>query len=300
MTALDLLAVGALATIWGTNFLFVDWALTGMTPGQVVMARLCLGATILVLLAFASRVRFPRTLSAWGRLTAMGLIGQGVPWLLFAWGQETVPAALAGVYTGMTPLLTIPMAWLLMRTSPSRWETSACVIGFVGLALVLSPWSSGGTGGPVSGQLLCLAGAVCYACGFAYAARILRDVKEHKLSLAAVQAVATTIVMAPLNSTQIIASANLHGMVVAGVVLLGVGSALAFVINYWLIARVGPVRSSLAFYLIPVVAVVVGIFFQHERLSGVELAGAAVVVAGLAVVYHGEGTKIISSRTLQQ
>src|SRR5262249_30143660 len=66
---------------------------------------------------------------------------------------------------------------------------------------------------------------------------------------------------------------------------LGLGTAAAFVCNYWLIARIGPVPASLAFYLIPVVAVLTGLLVRHERLSSHELAGCAIVVGALGILY---------------
>jgi putative transposase len=283
MRPVDLAGLAFLATVWGTSFLFVDVALTGVNPGGLVASRLAIGGVVLVLLARLRRVGLPRRASTWAYVVGMSLVGQAAPFLLFAWAQLHVSIALAGIYTGATPLLTIPVAWVFLRQRPTSGEAVAAVVGFVGIGLVLSPWTAG-SGSPV-GQVLCLAGATCYALGYAYASKLLSQVTEDKFSLAAAQAVAGSLLMLPVLAVGGQGKLHLTGAVCAALTALGVGSAAAFVCNYWLIARVGPLTASLAFYLIPVVATVTGYLARRERLSGHEIAGCLTVVGALGVLY---------------
>ncbi|MFF5204524.1 DMT family transporter [Streptosporangium sp. NPDC000396] len=288
MRPADIFGITVLAFIWGTNFLLVEEALEGADPAQIVIIRLVTGGAALVLLAWARRTALPRGGVVWLKLTGMGLIGQAVPWLLFAWGQEEVTGALAGVYTGLTPLMTIPVAWVLLRERPTAAETGAAVIGFAGLAVVLAPWSDGGARAPLGGQLLCLAGATCYALAYSYAGRLMRTLTDSKLSLAASQALAASAIMLPAGSGQLVQPMRLTWLIVLCLALLGAGTAIAFLVNYWLIARVGPVQASLAFYLIPVVAVAAGMLARGERLTPNEVLGSALILAALAALYVWE------------
>jgi drug/metabolite transporter (DMT)-like permease len=274
----------ALASIWGSNFLLVEKALQGLNPAQVVMCRLVLGAAGLVLLARARGIGLPSRWGVWGRVAVMGLIGQAVPWLLFAWGQERVDSALAGIYTGATPLLTIPVVWLLLRQRPSRGELYASTLGFAGLFVVLSPWRSGHSAS-LLGQLLCLAGALCYALAFAYVGHLLASVTANRTALAAAQALAAAALMVPASGSALVRPVHLTAVVGIAALALGAGTAAAFLINYWLVARIGPVQSSLAFYLIPVVAVAIGVSFNSERLTAGQAVGTVLVVAALATLY---------------
>ncbi|GLZ16073.1 hypothetical protein Acsp04_63080 [Actinomadura sp. NBRC 104425] len=282
---MNFLGILLLAGIWGTNFLFVEEALEGLNPAQIVMVRIALGTAALLLLAWVRRVGLPSGRAAWWRLAVMGLLGQAIPWLLFAWGQEEVPSALAGVYNGMTPLLTIPIAWLLLRSRPSPAELTATGIGFVGIAIVLKPWSAAGGAASIAGQVLCLAGAACYAFAYTYAARLMRELPNDKLALAAAQALATSALMLPTGTGWYLEPIRLSWTIVASLAMLGAGTAVAFLVNYWLIARIGPVRSSLAFYLIPVVAVAAGFVVRGERLEFHQFFGSVLVFAALLVIY---------------
>lgn len=280
----DLLGIVALAGLWGSNFLFTEHALAGLSPAQIVLVRLFVGGGILLAVALALRARLPTRPAVLGRLLVMGLVGQAFPWLLFTLGQEEVPSSLAGVYTGVTPLLTIPVTMVMLRTRSSRAELAAAGVGFAGLVIVLSPWAGQGSAS-VRGQVLCLLGAFCYALAFGYVGRLLRSVDLPKVSLAAVQALLAGVVMVPVSGSAAVRDPVLTVPVTLSALVLALSTAAAFSINYWVISRVGPVQASLAFYLIPVVAVVLGIVFLDERLTAAQLLGGLVIVGALALLY---------------
>lgn len=287
MRSADIFGVSVLALIWGTNFLLVEEALEGLQPAQIVVVRLLLGWLTLLATAKVLRTRLPTGRQMWLQLLVMGVLGQGLPWLLFALGQRNVTSGLAGVYTGLTPLLTVLVAWLFLRQQPSRAETAAVVIGFVGMLMVLAPWAEHSTASLV-GQLLCLAGATSYAIAFGYAAHLLKTVKDSKLALSTGQAMVGFFAMIPLGAGQLGEPIRLTWLIAICLILLGLGTALSFLINYWLIARIGPVQASLAFYLIPVVAVAAGGLIRNERLSSNEMIGLALIVVALVTLYLWE------------
>ncbi|WP_341273995.1 EamA family transporter [Krasilnikovia cinnamomea] len=67
------------------------------------------------------------------------------------------------------------------------------------------------------------------------------------------------------------------------VVVLGVlGTGLAYVLNYRIIADDGPVSASFVIYLLPVVAVVLGVVGLHERLTTHAIGGSFMIVLGVA------------------
>ncbi|MCO5996202.1 DMT family transporter [Actinoallomurus rhizosphaericola] len=288
MRVLSVVGLTALAVIWGTNFLLVEEALHGSDPAQIVLARLWLGGLLLLACSLATRTPLPRRPGVWLRLTGMGLLGQAVPWLLFAWGQESVTSSLAGIYSGATPLMTIPAVWLILRSRSSRIEVVASAIGFAGLFVVLAPWR--GTGGSsLTGQLACLGGAACYALAYTYARHLIDHLGYSKLTLATTQALSAGLVMLVVSAPQVTRPLHLTPGVTVSLLLMGIGTAVAFGINYWLIASIGPVQAGLAFYLLPVVAVVIGVTFLDDRLAAHQLTGMAIVFAALAVQFIGQG-----------
>ena len=72
--------------------------------------------------------------------------------------------------------------------------------------------------------------------------------------------------------------------VVAILVLGVVGTGLAFVLQYDVVREVGPTVGATVTYVIPVVAVVLGTVFLHERLQWPQVAGAAIVLASAVAI----------------
>jgi drug/metabolite transporter (DMT)-like permease len=66
-----------------------------------------------------------------------------------------------------------------------------------------------------------------------------------------------------------------------------VNTGLAHVVFYWLIQRVGSVRSSLVTYIIPTVGLLLGTTVLGEELGLNALLGAALIVMGVAIVVSG-------------
>ncbi|HYY80111.1 MAG TPA: EamA family transporter, partial [Actinomycetes bacterium] len=63
-----LLRLALLALLWGSNFLWIKVALRGLSPVQLTLVRLVLGAAVLLSIARAQRLGLPRGAGAWGRL----------------------------------------------------------------------------------------------------------------------------------------------------------------------------------------------------------------------------------------
>ncbi len=74
-------------------------------------------------------------------------------------------------------------------------------------------------------------------------------------------------------------------MVVLAILVLGVlGTGVAYVINYALIATEGPTAASVVTYLVPAVAVALGVAFLGEPIGPDLLTGAGLVLFGVAIV----------------
>ena len=88
----------------------------------------------------------------------------------------------------------------------------------------------------------------------------------------------------------IVVPASVGGWV--GVVWLGaLGTGVAYLIFYRLIARWGATRTTLVTYVIPIVAIAVGDVFLDERLRPIEFVGAALIIGGVILVTGKRGQK---------
>jgi drug/metabolite transporter (DMT)-like permease len=75
-----------------------------------------------------------------------------------------------------------------------------------------------------------------------------------------------------------------HGVLAAISILGALGTGAAYVLNYRLITDEGPTATSTVTYLLPVVAVVLGIVFLGEPAAAHLLIGTGIVLVGIALV----------------
>lgn len=272
----------ALALLWGSSFMFIKMSLEGLTPGQVVLFRLALGTLLLLTFALIRGVRLPSGARTWGLIAVAAVLGNVIPFLLLSYGEQTATAGVAGALIGATPLLTLGIA--AMAIPSERLGTDAVlglVVGFVGVLLVVAPWRDFETS--VAGALACLGAAVSYAAGFVFVRKAVSPLQIPALSLAAAQTGAATVLMAPLAPLLGWESPDFTLRVVGAVAALGLlGTGLAYILYFRLIADVGASRASSVNYVVPVVAVALGVAFLSEPVTWHLVAGGALVLVSMA------------------
>lgn len=275
--------LGLLALIWGSSFLFIKVALEGLAPEQIVLGRVVVGAVVLIVVANARGLRRPRALALWGHLAVVAMVGNLIPFSLFSWGETHIDSSLAGILNAGTPLFTLLMVLALLPDEHvTRTRVLGLVIGFAGVVIIVGPWEAGALSGSLGGQLACLGAAACYGVAFTYTRRFLAG-RDEPLALAASQlaaAAAIALVIAPLVATDPI---EVTWRVVGSVAALGAfGTGVAYVLSYRLVHDEGATTASMTTYLIPIVAVVLGVVVLGEELHWYAFAGAAVVIVGVA------------------
>lgn len=291
MSRSALARLGLLACIWGASFLFIKVSLEGMSPLQVVVGRLGSGTIVLLAICVLRGQGLPRGTALWGHLLLMGIVANVVPFFLFAWAEQRISSGLAGLLNGSTPLFTMAIALAALpeeRGSPGR--LAGLLLGFVGVVIVVAPWRAtppdpvaGTDGSALAGQLACLAAAALYGAAFVYTRRFLSNRGLAPLVLSAGQLAAATAVMLVLAPLYVRAPMTLTVPVVASIAVLGaIGTGLAYLLYYGLIRDAGATAASTVTYLVPVVAVTLGILVLGEPLSWTVFVGGAVVVLGVA------------------
>ncbi len=275
--------IAALALLWGSGFFWIALALDGFTPVQLTFARLALGALVLVPIVLIRRLPRPAGRTMWFHLTVSALVGNAIPYTLFAVAEQTVPSSLAGVVNATTPLWTLLLATATRSDSRMTFRRAAGVaLGFAGVVVLFEPWN-GVAGGTSSGILACIGAAGSYGLAYIYQARFVTNRGLSPLSLTAAQLVIAAGILAPaLPFSGVIQGPE--PVPVAAVLVLGVaGTGIALIINFQLIATEGPTAASVVTYLVPAVALLLGVVVLSEPASVALPVGALLVLAGVAL-----------------
>jgi drug/metabolite transporter (DMT)-like permease len=283
MKSKSLVRLGALAVLWGSGFLFIKEALTGLSPFQIVFGRMLAAAVAMLALTLATKRRLPTNRRIWVHLAVMAIITNVAPYFLFAWAELRVTSGLAGVLNATTPLFTLmaALATGTERSAPTR--LAGLLNGLLGVVILAAPWATPQRS-TLAGIVAALVASACYALGYVYARRFLTSRAVPAVVLSTGQMVAGTVLLAFVAPVLGRGHVHLTTTVIAAVLALGVaGTGASYVLNYQLIADEGPTAASTATYLIPVVAVILGAFVLAEPVTWNLALGAITILAGVAL-----------------
>jgi drug/metabolite transporter (DMT)-like permease len=263
----DWLMLAGVSLTWGASFLFIDVGLEHFAPLLVSFGRVAFGALTLSALP---GVRRPVL------IVAMAVTWMAIPFSCFAIAQQWIDSSLAGMINAATPLFVALVAAGAVRQLPSRVQATGLVVGFTGVVAVSLP--SIGEGSSALGICLVLLAALLYGFAFNIAAPLQR--RYGALPVIWRAQLVAVVLMLPFAIVGATQSSFGWDSLLAVAALGSLGTALAF---YWfttLIGRVGSTRGSVAIYLVPIVAILLGAALLDETIHAAALLGTALVLAG--------------------
>ncbi|MFE3740053.1 DMT family transporter [Streptomyces sp. NPDC059134] len=278
------LRFAALALIWGFSFLLIKVGTHGFAPFQVTFGRLFFGTAVLAVAMVVRRERLPRSLRTWGHLTVAAFLLNALPFSLFAYSELTIPSTLAGICNATSPLWGMALSLVaLSEDRPTRRRVAGLGLGFLGVLTVLGAWQ-GFSGLDPAGTAMALLASLSYPIGWIYIRRTLAGSSSSHLSLTGAQLFLATLqlaVVTPLFTT--VPASFPVGPLLAVVVLGALGTGLAILLQYGIVAEVGPTTGQMVTYFIPVIATAAGVTLLGEQLSWNTPVGALIVLVGAAL-----------------
>jgi drug/metabolite transporter (DMT)-like permease len=268
--------------IWGASFLFIDVGLDAFHPGLVTLLRVGFGAGMLALVPKARR-RIQRV--DWPRLVVLSAIWVGAPFTLFPIAQQWINSAVAGMLNGAVPLFASVVSALMLRRLPRGAQAIGLVVGLVGVVAISAP-SAGDSDSQAIGVALVLLATVMY--GLSINIAVPMQQKYGSLPMMMWMLTLATIWTAPYGLVGLAGSSWSRASFAAVLVLGVVGTGLAFVIMGSLAGSVGPTRASFITYVIPVVALALGVVFRGDAVSFVAVSGSVLVIAGALLASRRE------------
>jgi len=283
-----------LSAAWGISFLMMRVAVPDYPPLWIAWLRCGLGAGLMWGVLVAGGRHLPsRRLLPW--LLLVALLNNALPFSLFAWGEVWVPSNTAAVLNATTPIWTLLLAATLDRRLPRGFTTVGVVLAFLGVLVVVlthAPDAAAGGAGASGlwwGTLAIGAAAVCYAVASLLAKAKLTGLDP--IGLATTQlSLATLLLAAPALLTawprEFIAPAPLAAIAVLGFV----GSGIAYLLYYKLLAEVTATQVVAVTYLLPVWGVFWGAV-GGEVIGAATYLGVAITVGGLVLLNLGSARR---------
>ncbi|KPI00794.1 protein of unknown function DUF6 transmembrane [Actinobacteria bacterium OK074] len=274
----------ALSLVWGFSFLLIKVGTGAYAPFQVTLGRLVFGTAVLAVAMAVKRQRLPRGVRTWTHLAVAAFLLNALPFSLFAYAELTIPSTLAGICNATSPLWGMALSLVaLSEDRPSRRRVAGLGIGFLGVLTVLGAWQ-GFQGLDARGTAMALLASLSYPIGWIYVRRTLAAAGNSHLSLMGAQLLLATVQLAVVTPLFTTLPTTFRALPLLAVAALGaLGTGLALLIQYGLVAEVGPTTAQMVTYFLPVIATVAGVSLLGETLTWSTPVGAAVVLAGAAL-----------------
>ena len=271
----------ALGLVWGCSFIFIELGLVFLSPFGVTFVRCALGAITLLIFAKARKVELPKGKAIWKKLWVVAMMLNVVPGVLFAFAQQYITSALAGIINATTPLMTLIFMLLIFREEKiKREQVYGLLIGALGVMTVMGVWKELG-GNQLIGVIALLIAVSCYGASYPYSTRNVIPLGLKPEALATGQLLMATMTLLPLFIFDGFSSNNYESRSIIAMLCLGIfGSGFAYIWNFSVTAAAGSAIGSTVTYITPVVAVIVGWLYLNEEIVWHEPVGALVVIIG--------------------
>jgi len=273
-----------LAAVWGSSFILMKKSLVVFDSVQVASFRLFIAFAVMLPIV----VRHFKVLKGpyFWPLLVTGVIGNGIPAFLFAKAQTVLDSSLAGILNSLVPLFALILGWIFFRIRSNWINVIGVLLGLLGASGLIFLRGIGGDFSQVGYALLVVVAALCYATS-------VNVIKKHLKELNSAHITGLALVfLGPISGVYLLTTDFTHRVVhVDGgwlallyVSILGiVGTSLAILLFNMLIKRTSTLFATSVTYLIPVVAILWGLW-DGEIITYVQFGLIASILGGVYLV----------------
>lgn len=288
MPAKDLRNLFLLATLWSGSFIFMLLSVHEFGPTPLLLVRL--GVSALVLLGVAAAMgKLADIRKHWRAITLGGIISVALPFLFYAWAAQSLTASFMVIVNALTPLFGGLIARIWLGEHLTRARLAGLVIGFGGILFLVYDKLSFGDSTNGLAVAAAIAAPFCYGLAGSYTTKYLHGVDPIALATGSIASSALLIMPFALwawPSTPISA-----GAWASATSLAVLCTALAYIMFFRLIERVGASRTMTVTFLVPPLGVLWGFVFLNETITLNMIIATAIVLCGTLLATGFIGSK---------
>ncbi len=288
VTLAGLLNLVVVYVVWSSTYLAIRIAVredSGFPPFAMASLRVLVASAVLLAAAVAFKTRLRVSQQELGILAVSAVLlwvgGNG----LVTWAEQRAHSGYAALLVGSMPIWIAVMEAALDRKAPSPRLIAALLVGFAGLGLLTAPVLSTGTPADAAAVLALLAAPMSWGAGSLLLKR--RPVSVGPLASAGYQSMfgAVALFLAALLTREPLPNPTPEAWA-AWAYLVVFGSILAFTAYVQVLRQLPMSMISTYAYVNPVGAVVLGTLVLEEPVTAWTIAGAALVLLGVAGVFR--------------
>jgi drug/metabolite transporter (DMT)-like permease len=279
--------IAAMSLLWGSAFLLIEIGLRTIEPNTLVFLRMAIAAPFMLLFLTLTNERLPRGWRSWQQLFVLGALNAAFPFILFFWGQQYLDSGYASILNATTPLWGVVVAHFLTddeKATPLR--ILGVLLGLGGIIVMVGPEAMKGLSNSLLAQIACIVSTLFYGYAAIYGRRLGQS-SMTPMVVATGQVMTAGLIMVPVMlwfdrpwERPIPSTESLLAALALGIP----ATAIAYIFYFKTIDRAGATNAMLVAFIMPVIAVLLGIAFLGEVLTGGQVIGAALIAAGLIAI----------------
>jgi drug/metabolite transporter (DMT)-like permease len=306
--------IGVVVVIWAINFIAAKIGLRSFPPLTMASFRVCAAGVVMIpfylcvrrlrLAAFAEAAPARNRGFTWRDVWTflyLGFFGVSVNQFCFTLGLHYTSVSHSAVIVGMGPIYTLILA-VLLRLERATWHKAVgMAIAFTGIAVLASEHGISAHSASLLGDVITMTGSVGFAIYAVLGKRVAGEYDA--LTMTAYNHFAGALVLLPLAVHQawmLHAVGNWRAVpwqAWAAILYMGLfGSAVAYLLYYWLLRYLEASQLSAFTYLLPVLATILGILTLGEKGSWMQLVGGALALGGVYWTESSRASRLAANR----
>ncbi|VEL98890.1 uncharacterized membrane protein [Alteromonas sp. 76-1] len=275
----NIAALLLLASIWGGSFIFMRVAAPEFGIYVLVAIRTVLATSVLLpILMMTGGVS--QIFKHWFPIALVGLANTAVPFVLFNYSSLHLEAGVNAILNATAPMFGALVAWLWLGDKLTPTAIAGLALGFLGVT-VISQQKLGEGDISFVPILTALLATTCYGIAASMMKRWLQGVRP--LVVATGSQAMASIMLAPFALSTLPATMPSANAWLNAVALAILGTAIAYILYFKLIANVGPAKAISVAYMVPLFGIIWGVLFLQEHLSLQTIIGGVMILAGVAL-----------------
>ncbi|MEP6482620.1 MAG: DMT family transporter [Rhodoglobus sp.] len=280
-TPLVFVAIGVTILAWASAFIVIRGTGPHFTGGALALGRLVVGTVLLGIVVLLGRKWVAPNRREWALIVGFGVLWFGAYNIALNTAEQTLDAGTTAMIVGVGPILIALGAGVFLREGIPKWLAIGAGVAFVGVLLIGVGTGTAGFGNGV-GVVLALVAAVTYAAGVLFQKPVLARLPNAQVTW--LGCVIGMVSCLPFTGDLLAGLGVAPVPAILGVVYLGaIPTALGFSTWAYALSRMPAGQLGVATYIVPPLAIILGLIVFHEVPVVLAVIGGAVCLAGVAL-----------------
>lgn len=270
-----------LAFIWGSSFILMKRGLDVYSHNEVAALRISI--TFIVMFPFALKHLKKVNRKYWKPIFIVGFFGNFIPAFLFTKAQTEISSALTGMLNSLTPVFALLIALFVFKAKLQKIQTIGVIIGLIGATGLIASNGIDVADSNISYTLYIVVATVCYAISVNVIKNNLKEVNSIAITAIAFLMVGPWAIIYLFTTDFISTTYNnpLAPISLSYISILSIfGTALAVIVFNMLIKKTTTIFATSVTYLIPIIAILWGLF-DNEPINIYHLLSIAIIFLGV-------------------